>query len=48
MHEKYIFTFDAAAKIAKNFALVPDGEYKPMNNAMRLETAPICVDSATI
>lgn len=29
MHEKYIFTFDAAAKIAENFALVPDGENKP-------------------
>lgn len=29
MHEKYIFTFDAAAKIAEDFVLVPDGEYKP-------------------
>lgn len=24
-----IFTFEAAAKIAENFALAPDGEYKP-------------------
>lgn len=30
MNEKYIFfTFEAAAKIAENFALAPDGEYKP-------------------